>query len=71
MPSHEEDDAEGEEQSPVGDVGHHMAAREAVSQRCLNDMYEIGRWARPTDLDFQQEIEEQTDGRKPSNEHRF
>ena len=38
------------------------AARVAVSECCLNDVYEISRWAWPTELDFYQEIEEQTDG---------
>ena len=38
------------------------AAGVAVSECCLNDVYEISRWAWPTELDFQQEVEEQTDG---------
>src|SRR5258708_1761605 len=71
MPSLEEEDAEGEEQSPIGDVGQYMAAGEAVSHRRLKNVDKIGRWTWPTDLDFQQEVEEQTDDRKPCNEHCF
>ena len=63
MPSLEEDDPEAEEQSPIGDIGHYMAAGEAVSYRRLNDMDEMACWAWPSDQDFYQEIEEQVDDR--------
>ncbi len=68
VPSLEEDDTESEEQSPVRYVGHYMTTGEAVSQRRLNDMDEMARWTWPTDLGFDQEVEEQAHGRKPSNE---
>src|SRR5260370_10190023 len=71
VPSLEEDDAKGEEQSPIGDVGHHMAAGKAVSHSGLNHVYEVRCWSGASDLDLQQAVEEQAEGRKPSGEHRF